>query len=181
MRGPDDDVTRSALRARTGDQTAVEEFVRATQRDVWQFVAHLTDSSSADDLAQETYLRALAVLPRFTGRASARFWLLSIARQVAIDHAHQASRQPESAAVNWSHTENHADPSALTELNDLLQQLAQDRREALVATQVLGLTYTEAAQVCGCPVGTIRSRVARAREDLIRALNGQASEVTEVV
>ena len=52
------------------------------------------------------------------------------------------------------------------ELNVLLDQLQPDRREALVLTQVLGLSYAEAAEVCGCPVGTIRSRVARARDDL---------------
>jgi RNA polymerase sigma-70 factor (ECF subfamily) len=52
-------------------------------------------------------------------------------------------------------------------LRHLLDTLAPDRREAFIATQVLGLSYAEAAEVCGCPVGTIRSRVARAREDLV--------------
>jgi RNA polymerase sigma-70 factor (ECF subfamily) len=47
--------------------------------------------------------------------------------------------------------------------------LTPQRREALVLTQVLGLSYADAAEVCGCPVGTVRSRVARAREDLLRA------------
>jgi RNA polymerase sigma-70 factor (ECF subfamily) len=55
-------------------------------------------------------------------------------------------------------------------LLDLLATLSPDRREAFVATQVLGLSYAEAAEVCGCPVGTIRSRVARARNDLIAAM-----------
>jgi RNA polymerase sigma-70 factor (ECF subfamily) len=51
----------------------------------------------------------------------------------------------------------------------LLDGLESDRRDALVLTQVLGLSYSEAAEVCGCPLGTIRSRVARARDDLIAA------------
>lgn len=51
----------------------------------------------------------------------------------------------------------------------LLDGLAPDRRDALVLTQVLGLSYDEAAEICGCPLGTIRSRVARARDDLITA------------
>ena len=56
-------------------------------------------------------------------------------------------------------------------LRRLLVDLPPQRREAFVATQMLGLSYAEAAEVCDCPVGTIRSRVARAREDLIEALN----------
>ena len=55
------------------------------------------------------------------------------------------------------------------EVRMLLDGLESDRRDALVLTQVLGLSYAEAAEVCGCPTGTIRSRVARAREDLITA------------
>jgi RNA polymerase sigma-70 factor (ECF subfamily) len=59
----------------------------------------------------------------------------------------------------------------------LLVALPAERREAVVTTQILGLSYAEAAEVCECPVGTIRSRVARAREDLVRALDegGRAS------
>ena len=55
-------------------------------------------------------------------------------------------------------------------LRTLVDDLDADRREAFVLTQVLDLSYAEAAEVCGCPVGTIRSRVARAREDLITAM-----------
>jgi RNA polymerase sigma-70 factor (ECF subfamily) len=55
-------------------------------------------------------------------------------------------------------------------LSDLLTRLAPDRREAFVLTQLLGLPYAVAAEVAGCPVGTIRSRVARARADLIGSL-----------
>ena len=55
-------------------------------------------------------------------------------------------------------------------VNDLLARLDVDRREAFVLTQLLGLSYAEAADVAGCPVGTIRSRVARARADLVDAL-----------
>ena len=62
-------------------------------------------------------------------------------------------------------------------LNDLLRALPADRREAFVATQVLGLSYAEAAEVCGCPVGTIRSRVARAREDLVVAVDGNPQSI----
>jgi RNA polymerase sigma-70 factor (ECF subfamily) len=58
-------------------------------------------------------------------------------------------------------------------LRQLIAGLEPDRRDAFILTQMLGLDYAAAAEVCDCPVGTIRSRVARAREDLIRAMNAQ--------
>ncbi|GAB3003382.1 sigma-70 family RNA polymerase sigma factor [Saccharothrix stipae] len=180
---PDDEVTRWALRARSGDRDALERFVRATQRDVWRFIAHLADVGVADDLAQETYARALVSLRRFAGRSSARTWLLSIARRVVVDQVRMARSRPRlSSGADW---EREADRRPVesgfegtVELTMLLDALDPDRREALVLTQVLGLSYAEAAEVAGCPIGTIRSRVARAREDLVRATG--RSGATEV-
>ena len=63
----------------------------------------------------------------------------------------------------------------IVEIRMLLDGVDSDRREALLLTQVLGLSYAEAAEICGCPVGTIRSRVARARDDLLRAGNQDQS------
>ena len=182
MTAPDDEVTRWALRARSGDREALERFVRATQRDVWRFIAHLADVGVADDLAQETYARALTSLRRFAGRSSARTWLLVIARRVVVDQIRTARARPRlSPGVDWV---READRKAagggfedVVELNLLLDGLDPDRREALVLTQVLGLSYAEAAEIAGCPVGTIRSRVARARDDLVRATDDEATEV----
>ncbi|MFB9903919.1 RNA polymerase sigma factor SigC [Allokutzneria oryzae] len=177
--GDDERVTQWALDAGAGDQAALERFVRATQRDVWRFVAHLADVGAADDLAQETYLRALGSLHRFAARASARTWLLSIARRVVVDQVRAAVVRPRTAAgADWAVEADAAQArdrgsaagfEDVVELNLLLDGLAGDRREALVLTQVLGLSYAEAAEICDCPVGTIRSRVARAREDLLRS------------
>ncbi|MFC5055627.1 sigma-70 family RNA polymerase sigma factor [Saccharothrix xinjiangensis] len=177
----DDEVTRWALDARSGDRAALERFVRSTQRDVWRFVAHLADVDLADDLAQETYARALTSLRRFAGRSSARTWLLVIARRVVINQIRTARSRPRlSSGSDWA---QEADRRAVdtgfedaVELNLLLDALTPDRREALVLTQVLGLPYAEAAEVAGCPVGTIRSRVARARDDLLRATGDEATE-----
>jgi len=173
-RGDDDQVTAWALAARDGDRAARESFIRATQRDVWRFVAHLDSTAAADDLAQETYLRALRSLPRFAGRSSARTWLLSIARRVVVDHIRAAQARPRHADVeDWQGVAERAQPVGVpgfdvgVALDQLLATLDGDRREAFVLTQTLGLSYAEAAEVCGCPVGTIRSRVARAREDLV--------------
>ncbi|MEU4634049.1 sigma factor-like helix-turn-helix DNA-binding protein, partial [Micromonospora chalcea] len=76
--------------------------------------------------------------------------------------------------LNWVSLSRGGDDGVV--LRGLIAALAPDRREAFVATQVLGLSYAEAAEVCGCPVGTIRSRVARAREDLAAAWSGDVRD-----
>ncbi|MET0132269.1 MAG: sigma-70 family RNA polymerase sigma factor [Kibdelosporangium sp.] len=175
MRPTDTEITQWAFAARRGDRAAMERFIRATQRDVWRFVAHLADVRLADDLAQETFLRALGSLPRFEGRSSARTWLLSIARRVVVDQIRATSVRPKRADVSdWQAVAERAQPATGFEESVVLQELVRaldpDRREAFVLTQTLGLSYADAAEVCDCPVGTIRSRVARARDDLIASL-----------
>lgn len=168
-----DPVTVLALAAGRGDRAALDQFIRATERDVWRTVAFLADPGSADDLTQETYLRVIGALPRFAGRSSARTWLLSIARRVVVDQIRRNQARPRTTTdVNLEGllgTAQGARFEDVIEIRMLLDDVDPDRRDALVLTQVLGLSYAEAAEVCGCPLGTIRSRVARAREDLIAA------------
>ncbi|HJT02844.1 MAG TPA: sigma-70 family RNA polymerase sigma factor [Pseudonocardiaceae bacterium] len=171
-------ITALALAAGAGDRTALTTFIRATQRDVYRFLIHLCAHDEAEDLTQETYLRALRALPSFAGRSSARTWLLAIARRVAADQVRRASARPRTVAVeDWDavvtagsarHRFNWEEGVLL---HHLVAGLEADRRDAFVLTQVVGLSYAAAAETCGCPVGTIRSRVARAREDLVRAMN----------
>lgn len=168
--------------ARSGDRDAATAFVRATQQQVHRFLAHLVDAHHAEDLTQETYLRVMKALPRFAGRSSARTWLYSIARRVAADHIRAAGARPRIAATDdW---ESAADAQARSShavedrivMRDLLGRIDVERRLAFVATQVLGLSYDEAAEVCDCPVGTIRSRVARARADLVELMRDERPE-----
>ena len=84
-RSDDAYVTDLALRAGRGDKGALNDFIRATQDDVWRLLAHLAGPEHADDLTQETYLRVMGSLPRFAGRSSARTWLLSLARRAWVD------------------------------------------------------------------------------------------------
>jgi RNA polymerase sigma-70 factor (ECF subfamily) len=161
-----DRVTAAALRARRGDAAAATAFVRATQADVWRLCRHLGSAQTADDLTQETYARAFAALHRFVGRSSARTWLLSIARRVCADAVRAAVR---ARAVEPGPPEPTADPVESVTLQAMLDALDAPRRDAFVLTQLVGLSYAEAADVCGCPVGTIRSRVARARAELVAA------------
>ncbi|RWZ76995.1 sigma-70 family RNA polymerase sigma factor [Streptomyces albidoflavus] len=167
-----------ALAAREGDPAAVDRFVRALHRDVRYFVTFLgADPETAEDLAQDTFLRALGSLHSFEGRSSARAWLLSIARRAVIDSYRYASVRPRLADVeDWQRVaERTQDPGLLgfedgVAMEELLNALPVERREAFVLTQLVGMSYAEVALACGCPVGTIRSRVARARAVLMRLL-----------
>lgn len=172
-----DSVTALALAAKLGDADAVRGFVAATQSDLRRFLAHLIGAHEADDLVQETYLRAMRSLPRFAADSSARTWLLSIARRVAADHIRALTRQPRTqGGEGWADAADRAAPQTRFDdafaITDLVNALPVDRRFAFVATQIVGLSYAEAAEVCDVPVGTIRSRVARARDDLVRAIRG---------
>jgi RNA polymerase sigma-70 factor (ECF subfamily) len=124
--------------------------------------------SDPDDLAQETYTRALGAIHRFRGDGSARAWLLSIARRVCADATRREirSRQLDQRLIADLAHKNHHD-EAWFEIDELLSTLDDERRTAFVLTQLVGLSYEEAAESIGCPIGTIRSRVARARQQLL--------------
>jgi RNA polymerase sigma-70 factor (ECF subfamily) len=179
----DESITAWALAARGGDSQAVDHFVRALHRDVIRYVAHLcADPQAVDDLAQDTFLRALGSLHRFEGRSSARAWLLAIARRAVADSIRYTAVRPRPADLpDWEPAAELAQPRGLpgfddgVALQELLAGLPDERREAFVLTQLLGLPYAEAAALSDCPVGTIRSRVARARATLI-ALLAEAEE-----
>ena len=166
----DDELTRLALAAGRGDRRALSDLIRATQSDVWRFVAHLAGQQRADDLTQETFLRMLPALSRFEARASARTWLLAIARHVVVDQFRHERARPWLRAVELTpeHPAEAEDPDARLAAEQLVATLDDDRREALLLTQVMGFSYAEAAEICDCAVGTIRSRVARARAELVQ-------------
>ncbi|MFE9564167.1 sigma-70 family RNA polymerase sigma factor [Streptomyces sp. NPDC006487] len=176
--GPDEAVTLLALAAREGDPVAVDRFVRALHRDVLRYVAYLSaDPQSAEDLTQETFLRALGSLHRFEGRSSARTWLLSIARRTVVDSLrHKAARPKIADRDDWQTAAEQSQPRGVPGFEDgvalaeLLAAIPAERREVFVLTQLMGLPYAEAALMLGCPIGTVRSRVARARSSLIGLL-----------
>jgi len=180
-----DDLTRLALDAGDGDRQALASFVRSSQGEVWRMCAHLVDRQSADDLTQEVYLRAVPALARFRGDSSARTWLLTITRRTCVDAIRRNVRQRRLVDRLRSHTHDddvvapdHADDD-VRDLDELVAGLDHDRRMAFVMTQVIGLSYGEAAEVCDVPIGTIRSRVSRARDDLLAALADGRDAVAE--
>jgi RNA polymerase sigma-70 factor (ECF subfamily) len=144
---PDESTTAWALAARSGDAKAVEHFVRALHRDVRRYVTSRgADPQAADDLTQDTFLRALTSLHRFEGRSSARTWLLTIARRAVVDSLRYAAARPRlSETDHWQAAAERAQPHALPGFDDgivlaeLLANLPDERREAFVLTRLLGL------------------------------------------
>jgi RNA polymerase sigma-70 factor, ECF subfamily len=181
---PGNELTAIALQARTGDSVAFSALVKRTQGEMWRFVAKMTDSTRADDVTQDVYLRIWRALPSFSGESSARTWMYSVARHVIADHVRlttrrrrvllrfgmeQSSLSPLEADVT-AQPYAVADLSSSTALEEFIRALSFDYRTAFVMTQLLGFSYAEAANMCEVPIGTIRSRVARARDALISAL-----------
>jgi RNA polymerase sigma-70 factor (ECF subfamily) len=167
-----DDLTRLFLAARDGDRTALFHAVRESQADVWRLAAHLVGREDADDVTQDTFVRAWRALPAFRGDSSARTWLLAIARRACADAVRgrvRRRRLAERAAAALPGP-SVSDPAGAHDVHALIAGLDRDQRDAFVLTQVVGCSYTEAASICGVPVGTIRSRVARARERLLAQL-----------
>jgi RNA polymerase sigma-70 factor, ECF subfamily len=165
-----DELTTLAIRARDGDRLALGAFIRRTQADVWRTCAHLGPAGQADDLTQDVYLRMMNALAHFRGESAAKTWLLSIARHVSIDAIRRRDRRRRLSERHRHDSSMTAAPNHVADFHDMLRVLDDDQRSAFISTQVLGLSYVEAAEMCECPVGTIRSRVARARSRLLDLL-----------
>ena len=171
-----DELTRLFLAARDGDRTALLHAVRASQADVWRLAFHLVGPDEADDVTQDTFVRAWRALPAFRGDSSARTWLLSIARRACADAVRKNVRRRrltariEQQAATAPSAGATDDASGAHAVSALVDDLPRDQRVAFVLTQVVGCSYAEAAEACGVPIGTIRSRVARAREQLLETL-----------
>ena len=157
--------------ALAGDRVALAAFVRSTQADVWRYCAHVGGGDETDDLVQETYARALRSLHRYQGRAPAKAWLLTIARRVCADSVRAARRRRLLDAVLARDTQTRNPHPEHDDIAVLVRRLPTERRDAFVLTQILHHSYAEAASELGVPIGTIRSRVARARQDLQYQLN----------
>ena len=163
-----------AARAATGDGEAFEVLCRSLNDEVWRYCRALTgDDDLAFEAAQETFVRLVPAIRRFRADSPVRPFVLTIARRcvaaclrsTAKHRAAPLSSAPEPAAPDHARS---------VEAALLVSELPEDLRDAFVLTQLLGLPYEQAASVCGCPVGTIRSRVYRARERLIDVLHGAA-------
>lgn len=116
-------------------------------------------------------LRAFRALRSFQARSTARTWLLGIARHTCVGHLRSIARSrrliARIATIQPSTDRNDVDIGARLVAEQLLNRLTATQREALTLTQMLGLSYDDTASLLELPIGTIRSRVARARSRLL--------------
>lgn len=133
------------------------------------------NAAEADDLVQEAVLRALSALSQYQPGTSLRAWLFTILRNLVYEHARR--RRTERAAIeradlSWQPAVSaQPDHATIADLARHLFALPPLLREALVLVGAQGLSYEEAAAVCGVPVGTVKARVFRARRRLEQAMS----------
>ena len=165
-------LTSTALKARDGDRVALEGLMRLVQGDVWRLCKYMVDAQSADDLAQDALIKMIGSLHRVTAEHNVRAWTLGIARHTCLDEIRRRQRRRK-LQKDYEGTRPvlvSAEDSSL-DLRDLIAHIDIDRRDAFVLTQLVGLSYEEVAEMCECPIGTVRSRVARARLALQTLMN----------
>ena len=133
------------------------------------------DVDRADDLVQDTLLRALANVDRFEPGTNLNAWLFTILRNLFHSEYRKRRREVEDADGSYAATLRTApDQQAHLDFEDLrtaLARLPQDQREAVLLVGAQGFSYEDAANICGCAVGTIKSRVNRARKRLAELMH----------
>ncbi len=174
-------------RAQQGDRQAFDVLVRKYQNKVVHLISrYLHDKNEALDLAQETFIKTYLALPDFRGDSAFYTWLYRIAVNTVKNHLIARERRPRTARIKldedpWDEKNDELKELATPEhllLRDEIEQtvfrtiaeLPEDLRDAITLREMDGLTYEEIAQAMGCPVGTVRSRIFRAREAIDQKL-----------
>lgn len=179
-------------RVQQGDIRAFDLLVIKYQRRVERLIGRFVrDTDLVQDLAQEAFIRAYRALPQFRGESAFYTWLYRIAVNTAKKQLMVLGRDPvitESALAERREQEDETSAPQLEQrddetpeavlagkevarvVNEAVQALSQDLRQALVLREIEGLSYEEIAQVMNCPVGTVRSRIFRAREAIAQRL-----------
>ena len=170
--------------ARGGDDRAFEALVRHYQSHIYSYLARMVpDPSEAEDLAQETFVHAYQALPRFQGEASFRTWLYRIASNLAVDASRRRDRRQWQTVSLHEPLDDGESPLA-RELGDggfrapgeaaasaalrdhvwsAISELSPKLRSLVILHDLQGLSYGETAQLLGCPLGTVKSRLFNAR------------------
>ncbi len=174
-------------RAQQGDNRAFDALVRKYQHKIVKLVSrYLHDPHESLDVAQDAFLKAYRALPNFRGDSAFYTWLYRIAINTAKNHLVARGRRPPDGDVDAQEAEQYDGQSGLKEyatpehllLRDEIEQtvfraiddLPEDLRTAITLRELEGMSYEEIAQTMDCPVGTVRSRIFRAREAIDRKL-----------
>jgi RNA polymerase sigma-70 factor (ECF subfamily) len=184
---PDDNDQQLVQRVQKGDKAAFDLLVRKYQHRVLKLVGRfVNDSAEAEDVAQEAFLKAYRALPAFRGDSAFYTWLYRIAIKTAKNALVANRRRPVEFDLDLQDPDQHDRQSMLKDsdtpegvlLTDeirevverALEQLPEDLRTAIVLRELEGLSYEEIAEAMDCPVGTVRSRIFRAREAIDKKL-----------
>ena len=190
MTAPDADAPLIG-RVKLGDKRAFEMLVVKYQRRIERLIGRMVrDVDLVPDIAQETFIRAYRALPQFRGESAFYTWLYRIAVNTAKKALMELKRDPlvsESAYASrddddeTSRVENELSDGETPEgllatkeiaaaVNAAIEALSEDLRQAITLREIEGLSYEEIAEVINCPIGTVRSRIFRAREAIATRL-----------
>ena len=173
-------------RAKRGDQKAFEMLVIKYQRRIQRLIARMVrDVDLVQDIAQETFIRAYRAMPQFRGDSAFYTWLYRIAVNTAKKALVDLKRDPlvtesaraganddddETSRVERELTDGETPEALLASkqiaqaVNAAMEALSNDLRQAITLREIEGLSYEEIAELMNCPIGTVRSRIFRARE-----------------
>lgn len=176
------------LRAQQGDKRAFELLVVKYQRKIGRLLSRLVrDPAEVEDVTQEAFIKAYRALPGFRGDSAFYTWLYRIAINTAKNYlVAMGRRAPTSTGVDIDDAENFEDADQLRDtstpeselegkeiaatVNKAVDALPEDLRTAITLREIEGLSYDEIANVMNCPIGTVRSRIFRAREAIATEL-----------
>ena len=169
-------------RAQEGDGRAFEILVRKYQFKIVQLVGRLVGEADSADVAQETFIKAYRALNGFRGQSAFYTWLYRIAVNTAKNHLVARSRRPANQDIDVADAEHTSYAAGLcdsdtpesnlladeirNEVTAVIRKLPPDLRQAIILREFEGLSYEEIAEVMNCPIGTVRSRIFRARESI---------------
>ncbi len=173
---------RLVERVQRGDKQAFGLLVSKYQRKLMRLLSRLIrDAGEVEDVAQETFIKAYRALPSFRGDSAFYTWLYRIGINTAKNYlVSQGRRAPTSTGFDSEEAESFEDGDQLRDINtpermllskqigetieSAMQALPDELRTAIVLRELEGLSYEEIAGIMGCPIGTVRSRIFRARE-----------------
>lgn len=175
-------------RVQQGDKRAFELLVIKYQRKIIRLISRfIRDAAEVEDVAQDAFIKAYRALPQFRGESAFYTWLYRIAVNTAKNYLASQGRRPESAAdVAADEAETFNDGEQLRDqntpesllhskqiaqtVNQAMEALPQELRTAITLREIEGMSYEDIATMMDCPIGTVRSRIFRAREAIATQL-----------
>lgn len=175
-------------RVQQGDKRAFELLVTKYHRKIIRLISRLIrDHAEVEDVAQDAFIKAYRALPQFRGESAFYTWLYRIAVNTAKNYLATQGRRPSSAGdIDNEEAETFADADQLRDINTpesmlhtkqiadtvnrAMESLPEELRVAITLREIEGLSYEEIAEAMECPIGTVRSRIFRAREAIAEKL-----------